>query len=100
MEALLAQMACRIGDVQGNVERAIDALRGHPQVDIAVFPELYLGGYTYRNLDALSVAADGAELRAVADAAADAETAAVIGLFQELRGRPDHSVARLHPGRP
>ena len=93
MEALLAQMACRIGDLQGNVERATDALRAHPEVDIAVFPELYLSGYTYRNLDALSVAADGAELRAVADAAADAETAAVIGFSEKLGDRLYNSVA-------
>ncbi len=48
MKALLAQLACRIGDVTGNTSRAVDAIRSHPEVDIAVFPELYLSGYTYR----------------------------------------------------
>ena len=41
MKALLTQLACRIGDVNGNVIRAIDAIRSHPEADIAVFPELY-----------------------------------------------------------
>jgi hypothetical protein len=27
MKALLAQLACRIGDVEGNTSRAIDAIR-------------------------------------------------------------------------
>ena len=40
MKALLAQLACRIGDVEGNTARAIDAIRSHPAVEIAVFPEL------------------------------------------------------------
>ena len=38
-EGVLAQLACRIGDVEGNTARAIDAIRSNPDVDIAVFPE-------------------------------------------------------------
>jgi predicted amidohydrolase len=63
MKALLAQLACRIGDVTGNMSRAVDAIRSHPGVDFAVFPELYLSGYTYRDLDELAVDVDGAEIR-------------------------------------
>ena len=58
MKALLAQLACRIGDIEGNTARAIDAIRTHPEVSIAVFPELYLSGYTYRNLYELDRAHD------------------------------------------
>ena len=53
MKALLAQLGCRIGDVEGNTARAVDAIRSYPDVDIAVFLELYLSGYTYRDLDEL-----------------------------------------------
>ena len=66
MKALLAQLACRIGDIEGNTARAIDAIRTHPEVSIAVFPELYLSGYTYRNLDELARAPDGDELTSIA----------------------------------
>jgi len=87
MEALLAQMACRIGDVNGNVDRAVEAIREHPDADIAVFPELFLGGYTYRDLAGLSVRPDGPELGAVATAAAETGTAVVIGFAEEAGGR-------------
>ena len=82
MKALLAQLACRIGDIEGNTARAIDAIRTHPEVSIAVFPELYLSGYTYRNLDELARAPDGDELTSIAAAAAEAETAVVIGFAE------------------
>jgi predicted amidohydrolase len=31
MKALLAQLACRIGDIEGNAARAVDAIRSHPE---------------------------------------------------------------------
>ena len=93
MQALLAQMSCRIGDVNGNVIRGVEAIRAHPKVDIAVFPELYLSGYTYRDLAAVSVRPDGPELRTVADAAAEVETAVVIGFAEEAGDRFYNSVA-------
>src|SRR5215204_2537294 len=82
MKALLAQLACRIGDLTGNMSRAVDAIRSHPGVDFAVFPELYLSGYTYRDLDELAVDVDGAEIRTLAAAAAELETAVVLGFAE------------------
>ena len=93
MQALLAQMSCRIGDVAGNVDRAVAAIRAHPQVGIAVFPELYLSGYTYRDLAGVSRHPDGPEVRTVAEAAAEAETAVVIGFAEEADGRFYNSAA-------
>lgn len=84
MRALLAQLGCRIGDIDGNTGRAVDAIRSHPEVDIAVFPELYLCGYTYRDLDELARAPDSSELREIAAAAAEAETAVVIGFAERM----------------
>ena len=54
MRALLAQLASTPGDLDGNARRAADALAAHPNVDIAVFPELFLGQVNYPN-DELSV---------------------------------------------
>jgi predicted amidohydrolase len=82
VKALLAQLECRIGDVEGNTARAVDAVRSHPEVDIAVFPELYLSGYTYRDLDRLARDPNSAEIREIAAAAADAETAVVVGFAE------------------
>ena len=93
MKALLAQLACRIGDVEGNTARAVDAIRAHPEVDIAVFPELYLSGYTDRDLNVLARAPDGAEIRAVANAAARVGTAVVIGFLERLVTGVANSVA-------
>jgi predicted amidohydrolase len=98
MQALLAQMTCRIGDVNGNVDRAVEAIRAHPQADIAVFPELYLSGYTYRDLAGVSIRPDGPELAAVAEAAADAETAVVIGFAEEAGERFYNSAACIDEG--
>lgn len=83
MKALLAQLACRIGDLDGNTAKAVDAIHAHPEADIAVFPELYLCGYTYRNLDQLARPADAKELQEVADAAASVGTAVVIGFAEQ-----------------
>ena len=93
MKALLAQLACRIGEVEGNTARALEAIRSHPDVDIAVFPELYLSGYTYRNLDQLARAVDSDELREIAAAAAEAETAVVIGFAERTPTGIANSVA-------
>jgi (R)-amidase len=93
MDALLAQMSCRIGDLGGNAGRAAAAIRSHPGVDIAVFPELYLGGYTYRDLERVSVRPDGPELRAIAAAAAEAGTAVVVGFAEDAGGRVYNSAA-------
>jgi predicted amidohydrolase len=84
MQALLAQLSNRIGDVEGNTARAVDALRSHPDVDIAVFPELFLSGYTYRDLDELARTVDSAELREIAATANEVGTAVVIGFAERV----------------
>jgi hypothetical protein len=75
MKALLAQLSCRIGDVAGNTTRAVDALRAHPEVEIAVFPELYLSGYTYQNLDRLAREPESSEIEEIAAAANEVRAA-------------------------
>lgn len=82
MKALLGQLACRIGDVAGNTARVVGAIRSHPEADIAVFPELYLSGYTYRDLDEVARDPEGSELREIADAAAETGTAVVVGFAE------------------
>lgn len=93
MQALLAQLSVRIGDIDGNAARAVDAVRSHPEVDIAVFPELFLSGYTYRNLDQLARPADSPELAEIRAAAKDAGTAVVIGFAERMPEGVGNSVA-------
>ncbi len=84
MEALLCQLASRTGAPADNAARAADAIRAHPDVDIAVFPELYLSGYSCRNLDRVARARDDDDVMTVRRAAADAGTAVVLGFAERL----------------
>jgi predicted amidohydrolase len=85
MEALLAQLAPRPRDLAANAARAATVVRQHPHVDLVVFPELYLSGYTLERIDELACPAGGGALAPVAEAAAALGTAVVIG-FPELIG--------------
>jgi len=94
VHALLAQLESVRGETQTNAERAISALAAHPDVDIAVFPELFLGGYSMSRLAETARPADCDELRAIAAAAAAAATAVVVGFAERVNGgRVANSVA-------
>ena len=98
MKALLGQLACRIGDLEGNTQRVIDALRHNAEADIAVFPELYLSGYTYREMRSTARPLECDEIRAIAAAAAETKTAVIVG-FAELTDRGvANSVACIDEG--
>jgi (R)-amidase len=84
MNALLAQLASVVRDPHANVERAVAAIAKHPDVDLAVFPELFLSAYDLRSLDLTAFAADGDELGEIAAAAASAGTAVVVGFAERL----------------
>jgi (R)-amidase len=86
MLALLAQLSPTPRDPAANAERAAAVLRERPDVDLAVFPELFLGGYTLRHLDEVALELDAAPLAAVAAAAAAARTAVVVGFAERLSG--------------
>jgi predicted amidohydrolase len=82
--ALLAQLAPAPRDPDANAARVARALRERPDADLAVFPELFLGGYTLARLDELALPADAAPLTAIADAAAATGTAVVVGFAERL----------------
>jgi len=73
VRALLAQLASVQGQPQANAKRAIAALAAHPEVELAVFPELFLSGYTLSVLPQTALRLDSPELRTVAEAASDEE---------------------------
>lgn len=95
MKALLAQLACRIGDIEGNVARVVEALESHPEADLAVFPELYVPGYTYRDLDTLALPLDSPEIAEVARAAARVKTGVIVGFAERVTGGVRNAVAAI-----
>lgn len=90
MLALLAQLPPAPGSPIANAARAAAAIGEFPEAKLAVFPELFISGYRLRDLDAVACAADGAEMRMVAQAAATTETAVAIG-FLERSGSGFHN---------
>src|SRR5207253_1895643 len=75
-------MASVPGSPNVNAERAAAVLAAHPDAEIAVFPELFLGGYDLSRLADSARPADSAELRTVAEAAAALSTAVVVGFAE------------------
>jgi (R)-amidase len=82
VRALLAQLASVPGQTQANADRAVEILGAHPDVEIAVFPELFVGGYDLSLVPQSARAPDSAELRSIAAAAAAASTAVVVGFAE------------------
>jgi predicted amidohydrolase len=82
MQALLAQIIPTIGEVEVNAHRAAQAVAEHPDADIAVFPELFLSGYTLDALEKVGREPGADELQLIQRAAASAETAVVIGFAE------------------
>lgn len=94
MRALLAQLASVPGQTQANAERAVAALAAHANVEIAVFPELFLGGYDLALVPQTQLAPDCPELGSIAAAAAVVSTAVVVGFAERADdGRLYNSVA-------
>ncbi|MGE5409100.1 MAG: nitrilase-related carbon-nitrogen hydrolase [Syntrophothermus sp.] len=82
MRALLAQLTPAPGDPPRNAAAAAAVLRAHRDADLALFPELFLSGYRLADLEEVASDPEGPELRAVADACREAETAAIIGFVE------------------
>lgn len=89
MKALLCQLASALGEPARNAGRAAEAIATHPEADVAVFPELYLGGYSYRDVEGSARTAGDGELLVIRRACAEAGTAAVVGFAE----RTVHGVA-------
>ncbi len=93
MLALLAQLEAKPGAVAGNTARLATTLAAHADVDLAVFPELFLCGYSLRDAVRAACPPDGPELAAVGDAARAASTAVVVGFAERTQDAVANSVA-------
>lgn len=93
--ALLAQLTPAPGDVAGNVARAAGLVAGHPEADLAIFPELYVGGYDIATAAQLAVDAEGPELEPLREAAREAGTAVLVGFAEKRDGEPGNSLLAI-----
>lgn len=87
MRALLAQLEPQPGDLTANARAVADALAAEPTADLAVFPELFLGGYDPSRAAELAVPADDdGAFAPVRDAARSHGTAVLVGFAERVGG--------------
>lgn len=96
--AVLAQLAPVPGDVGANVARAAGVVAEHPDADLAVFPELFLGGYDITTAASNAVEPDGPELEPLRKAAREAGTAVLVGFSESRAGEPANSLLAIDAG--
>jgi predicted amidohydrolase len=82
VRALLAQLASVSGQTEANAGRVVEILGAHRDVEIAVFPELFLGGYDLSLVGQSARSPDSPELQSIAAAAAATSTAVVVGFAE------------------
>lgn len=93
--AVLAQLAPVPGDVGANVARAAAVVAEHPEADLAVLPELYVGGYDISTAATNAVEPGGPELGPLRDAAREAGTAVLVGFSERREGEPANSLLAI-----
>jgi predicted amidohydrolase len=92
MKVVLAQLSSSPGDPSANGARVVEVLDRYPDAEIAVFPELFLSGYSDAIVPEVAEQC-AAELESVASAAAKAHTAVVVGLPILEEGKRRNAVA-------
>jgi predicted amidohydrolase len=90
MRVLLGQLCPVPGDVTANVGTITGALAEQPSAELAVFPELFLGGYDVVRAPELALHVGDPVIGRLSAAARDSATALVVGFAEAL---PDGGVA-------
>ena len=78
-EVLLAQLTPQPGDLPANAVEIAATLGANSDVDLAVFPEMFLGGYDLERVDETAVELEGPEVAVVRAAAKGSNTAVIVG---------------------
>jgi predicted amidohydrolase len=84
MRVLLGQLCPVPGDVAANAGAIADALAEHPTAELAVFPELFLGGYDLARVAELALEAGDPVIGELCAAAKASRTAVVLGFAEAL----------------
>jgi predicted amidohydrolase len=87
LQVALAQLSPRPGDWASNCERLSEVVATCPDAEIAVFPELFLSGYSAGHAIELACSPSGPELEPVRRAAAESSTAIVVGFPERIDAR-------------
>ena len=95
LNVLLAQLTPKLRDVGANVETAEEVLAQSTGTDLVVFPELFLGGYSTRNVRELALDLDGPEVGKMARLARQNGTAVLFGLHERVSGGVANSAVCL-----
>jgi len=98
LNVLLAQLSPRLRRTEVNIGTMEGLIAGHPGADLAVFPELFLGGYTTAGLEELAVDPGGAEILRVARAARENSTAVIVGAPERFGGGYANSALYIDRG--
>ena len=80
----LAQLNPKLRDVGGNLETAEQILTRGTDLDLAVFPELFLAGYTTRGVNDLALDLEGPEVALMSRLARESDTAVIFGLHERV----------------
>lgn len=83
MKALIAQLDPVPGDTQRNAATVSEAINGHRDVNLAVFPELFLGGYDLADVMRNAVTTESDEITSIRGACERAGTAAIVGFAEQ-----------------
>ena len=86
LNMVLAQLSPRLRRTSDNVETMVKTLEERPEADLALFPELFMSGYTTTGVEELAVDPDGPEVGRVARAARDNSTAVLFGAPERFGG--------------
>jgi predicted amidohydrolase len=79
MDTLLAQLRPALRNTSRNLETARKIITENGDVDLAVFPELFLSGYTTSKPEELALDLEGSEMAAIARLARETSTAVILG---------------------
>lgn len=84
MRALLAQLSPVAGAIETNLARLESLLGEHRDVQVAIFPELYLQGYQPSRAQEVAIPAEGPQIERVRAAARRHHTAVIVGFAERL----------------
>ena len=84
LNILLAQLNPKVRNVGGNIETAEEVLAHSAGTDLAVFPELFLSGYTTRGVNEVALDLEGPEVTRMANLARENDTAVIFGLHERV----------------
>jgi predicted amidohydrolase len=85
MKVVMAQIEPVYG-AAGDAERVSRIIECHPDADLALFPELCLGGYSTGDPSAVALAMDSPEIKVIRSACSANRTAAIVGFTERLDG--------------